>query len=44
VEFRRKAPHLMVTAPLESLNSTSEEAGLFVVLQELAICTSAREG
>jgi hypothetical protein len=42
VEFRKTAPHLMVTAPLTSLTDTSGESGLFAMLQELASCVAAR--
>lgn len=44
VEFRKQSPQLIVTAPLASLLSTSEdEPGLFGLLQELASCVTARK-
>jgi hypothetical protein len=42
VEFRKKAPHLLVTAPLSSLTD-DDEAGLFGLLHELASCRAARK-
>ncbi len=40
-EFRRQAPHLVVTAPLTALNPEADEQGLFALLQELASCAAA---
>jgi hypothetical protein len=40
VELRKKAPHLRLTAPLESLRPGVEESGLFELLQELATCAN----
>jgi len=42
VEFRKKAPHLLVVAPLESVTSVDAQPELFSVLQDLASCTLAR--
>lgn len=42
-EFRKKAPHLLVTAPLSSLTDDEEDTGLFGLLHELATCASARK-
>lgn len=42
VEFRKKAPHLVVTAPLSSL-SDDDESGLFGFLHELASCRAAKK-
>jgi len=42
VEFRKRAPHLLITAPLTSLTEDEEDSGLFGLLQELAICRAAR--
>ena len=43
VEFRKRPPHLLVTAPLSSLARDDEDSGLFGLLQELATCRAARE-
>ena len=43
VEFRRRSPHLVVTAPLSSLTPQEEDSGLFGLLQELATCGAARQ-
>jgi hypothetical protein len=43
VEFRKRAPHLLVTAPLSSLTQNDEDAGLFGLLRELATCRAARK-
>jgi hypothetical protein len=43
VEFRRKSPHLLVTAPLSSLTQDEDDPGLFGLLQELATCRAARK-
>lgn len=40
VEFRRKAPHVLLTAPLEALCPDADESGLFDLLQELASCAN----
>jgi hypothetical protein len=42
VEFRDKAPHLLITAPLSCL-SEDDESGLFGLLQELATCRAAKK-
>lgn len=43
VEFRKSAPHLLVTAPVSSLTQDDEDAGLFGLLRELATCRAARK-
>ena len=43
VEFRKRAPHLLITAPLGSLIEDDEDSGLFGFLQELATCRAARK-
>ena len=43
VEFRKRAPHLLVTAPLSSLTEIDGDSGLFGLLQELATCRTARK-
>ena len=43
VEFRKRAPHLLVTAPLSSLTQEDDDSGLFGLLQELASCRAARK-
>jgi hypothetical protein len=43
VEFRRKAPHVVVTAPLNSLTQSENDSGLFGLLQELATCMTAQK-
>ncbi len=43
VEFRKRAPHLLVTAPLSSLTQDDDDSGLFGLLQELATCRAARK-
>lgn len=43
VEFRKKAPHLLITAPLSALTQDEEDSGLFGLLQELATCRAARK-
>lgn len=43
VEFRKRAPHLLVTAPLSSLTQDHDDSGLFGLLQELATCRAARK-
>ena len=43
VEFRKKSPQLVVTAPLSSLMQDEDDAGLFGLLQELATCRAARQ-
>jgi hypothetical protein len=43
VEFRKKTPHLLVTAPLSSLTQQDDDSGLFGLLQELATCRAARK-
>jgi hypothetical protein len=43
VEFRKRAPHLLVSAPLSSLTQDEDDAGLFGLLQELATCRAARK-
>ena len=40
VEFRKKAPHVRLTAPLESLCPNADQSGLFDLLQELASCAN----
>ena len=40
VAFRRRAPHLVATAPLESLCPAARNAAMFEVLQELASSAS----
>ncbi len=42
-EFRKQAPHLLVTAPLTSLMEDEDDSGLFGLLHELASCVAARE-
>jgi hypothetical protein len=42
VEFRQKAPHVLLTAPLDALCPDTNEASLFDLLQELASCASGR--
>ena len=42
-EFRKKAPHLLVTAPLSSLTADEDDSGLFGLLQELATCGTAQK-
>lgn len=41
VEFRKKSPHLLITAPLSSITGNEEDSGLFGLLQELATCRAA---
>ena len=43
VEFRKRAPHLLITAPLSSLTPDEDDSGLFGLLQELATCRAARK-
>jgi hypothetical protein len=43
VEFRRKAPHLLITAPLSALSLQDEESNLFGLLRELATCRAAKK-
>ena len=43
VEFRKRAPHLLVSAPLTSLTQEEGDSGLFGLLQELAACRAARK-
>jgi hypothetical protein len=43
VEFRKRAPHLLITAPLSSLTHDEDDSGLFGLLQELATCRAARK-
>lgn len=43
VEFRKKSPHLLVTAPLRSLTQEDDDCGLFGLLQELATSRAARK-
>lgn len=43
VEFRKRSPHLVVTAPLSSLTPEEADSGLFGLLQELATCGAARK-
>jgi len=43
VEFRKKSPQLVVSAPLSSLTQDEDDAGLFGLLQELAACRAARQ-
>ncbi len=43
VEFRKRAPHLLITAPLSVLTEDDEDSGLFGLLQELATCRAAKK-
>lgn len=43
LEFRKRAPHLLITAPLSSLIEDEDDSGLFGLLQELATCRAARK-
>lgn len=40
IELRKKAPHLLLTAPLESLRPGTDASGLFELLHELASCAN----
>jgi hypothetical protein len=42
VEFLKRAPQLLISAPLTSLTDDEEVSGLFGLLLELAICRAAR--
>ena len=43
VEFRKRSPHLLITAPLCSLTEDDDDSSLFGFLQELATCRAARK-
>jgi hypothetical protein len=43
VEFHTSSPHVIVSAPLDSLTPSEDEPGLFELLQELATCVAARK-
>ena len=43
VEFRKRAPHLLITAPLTSLTEDDDDSGLFGLLQEFATCRAAKK-
>lgn len=43
VEFHKVSPHVVVSAPLDSLAKSEEEPGLFGLLQELATCVAAQK-
>lgn len=44
IEFHKKSPHLLITAPLGSLTQDEDDdSGLFGFLQELATCRAARK-
>jgi hypothetical protein len=43
VEFRRTTPHIVVTAPLDSLMRSEDDPGLIGLLQELATCVAAQK-
>ena len=43
VEFRKRPPHLVVTAPLDSLTQSEDDGGLLGLLRELATCVAAQK-